>query len=157
GDSEGSLREAKAALALTPNNVEAHKNAGLAYQAMRKFDACSLELREALRVKPDYETVHFDFAILLYNKGDLEGSIAEYKRDFEGAASGFRKAAFLETCDPGPHFRLGALRENQKIYVATLVVYRLTLQLDSVSDEVHSLAGRVSIAIKDFPRALIGL
>ena len=43
GDSEGSLREAKAALALTPNNAEAHKNAGLAYQIMRKFDACSSE------------------------------------------------------------------------------------------------------------------
>ena len=36
---EDGLREAKAALALTPDNAEAHKNAGLALATMRKFDA----------------------------------------------------------------------------------------------------------------------
>jgi tetratricopeptide (TPR) repeat protein len=79
GEEDSSLRTAKAALAVTPNNAEAHKNAGLALESMRKFDAAVEEYREALRLKPDYEMVHFDLGILLYDKNDFDGAIAEYK------------------------------------------------------------------------------
>jgi tetratricopeptide (TPR) repeat protein len=80
GDSEESLRQAKAALAQYPENAEAHKNAGLALLLARKYDAAALEYREALRIKPDYELVRFDLGVLLHDKGDLDGSIAEYKK-----------------------------------------------------------------------------
>jgi len=80
GDSEESLREAKAALAVTPNNAEAHKNAGLAYQFMRRFDAGVLEFQEALGIKPDYQAVHYDLGILFHNKGDLDPAVAEYRK-----------------------------------------------------------------------------
>jgi len=80
GDAEQSLRAAKAALAATPNNAEAHKNAGLALETMRKYDAAEKEYQEALRLKPDYENVHADLGILLYDKNDYDGAIAEYKK-----------------------------------------------------------------------------
>lgn len=80
GDAYGSLREAKAALSATPSNAEARKNGGLALETMRRFDAAAEQYREALRLKPDYQSVHFDLGILLYDKGDLDGAIAEYKK-----------------------------------------------------------------------------
>jgi|GEM_PF-1414633 len=79
GDEKGSLQAAKAALAATPNNAEAHKNAGLSLETMQKFDAAAKEYSEALRDKPNYESVHLDLGILLYDKSDFDGAIAEYK------------------------------------------------------------------------------
>jgi len=58
GDQEEGLRQARAALALNPNNAEAHKNAGLALDATRRYDAAFAEYNEALRLKPDYEVVY---------------------------------------------------------------------------------------------------
>jgi tetratricopeptide (TPR) repeat protein len=54
GDSDDGLREAKVALTRTPENAEAHKNAGLSLDLARKFDAAADEYQEALRIKPDY-------------------------------------------------------------------------------------------------------
>jgi protein O-GlcNAc transferase len=79
GDPEGSLKAARAALAATPNNAEAHKNAGLALGAMEKFDTAAMEYHEALQIKPDYESVHFDLGILLNQMNDIDGSISEYQ------------------------------------------------------------------------------
>ena len=79
GDSQGSLEAARAALAATPNNAEAHENAGLTLGTMEKFDAAREEYREALGIKPDYETVHFDLGMLLTQMNDIDGSISEYE------------------------------------------------------------------------------
>jgi tetratricopeptide (TPR) repeat protein len=80
GHEEEALRSAKAALRVTPNNAEAHKNAGLALEAVQKFDAAIEEFREALKIKPDYENVRYDLGLLLYDKNDFDGAITEYKK-----------------------------------------------------------------------------
>jgi len=104
GEAEESLRAAKAALAITPANAEARKNAGLALEAMRKFDAAMEEFREALRIKPNYESVHYDLGILLYDKNEYDGAITEYK-----------KALALDPNDIPAHMNLAlAYRERTK-------------------------------------------
>jgi tetratricopeptide (TPR) repeat protein len=80
GEAEEALRAAKAAAAATPNNAEAHKNAGLALESMRKFDASAAEYREALRIKPDYAYALYDLGLLLYKQNDFDGAIAQYKK-----------------------------------------------------------------------------
>ena len=94
-DSEGALREAKAALLQNPNNAEAHKNAGLALDEAQKFDAAILEYKEALRIKPDYSNVHFDLGIHYSQIHDYDDSIVEY-----------RKAIALDPNNPDPHYNL---------------------------------------------------
>jgi tetratricopeptide (TPR) repeat protein len=102
GDPEESLRAAKAALEATPNNAEAHKNAGLALEAMRKYDAAEKEYQEALRLKTDYQLVHFDLGLLFYYQNNFDESIAEYK-----------KALALDPNDAGARLNLG-LAYNEK-------------------------------------------
>jgi tetratricopeptide (TPR) repeat protein len=72
GDPEDSFRAAELALDATPNNAEAHKNAGLALERMQKYDAALAEYREALRLKPDYEAVRYNLGILLHNKDSFD-------------------------------------------------------------------------------------
>ncbi len=54
------LSEAKAALALNPDDAEAHKNAALALDSEQKYDAAIGEYKQALRIKPDYAVAHYD-------------------------------------------------------------------------------------------------
>jgi Flp pilus assembly protein TadD len=58
------------ALAQNPDDAEAHKNAGLALGDQQKFDAAASEYREALRIKPDYTSVHYNLGLLSYNMHD---------------------------------------------------------------------------------------
>ncbi len=95
---EDSLREAKAALAESPENAEAHKNAGNALLMERKYDAAMLEFNEALRIKPDYEVVRFDMGYMLDCKGDRVGAMEEY-----------RKALALNPNDVDARYNLGTL------------------------------------------------
>ena len=64
GDQDEALRQAKIVLAQDPENAEAHKNAGLAFYYMQKFDAAEQEYMEAVRIKPDYAAVRFDLRLL---------------------------------------------------------------------------------------------
>jgi tetratricopeptide (TPR) repeat protein len=80
GEGDQALREAKAALGRTPNNAEALKNEGLAFENLRDFDASIDAYQKALKIEPDYEAVHYDLGRVLFYKGDLDQSIVEYKR-----------------------------------------------------------------------------
>lgn len=80
GDQESALREAKAALNATPDNAEAHKNAGMALAAMRRFNAATAEFREAIRIKPDYEAAHAEMGTMYDAQGDWKNAAAEYTK-----------------------------------------------------------------------------
>jgi tetratricopeptide (TPR) repeat protein len=105
GDAEAALNAARAEQAATPDNIEAHKIAGLALVTMRKLDAALVEYREALRLKPNYELVHYDLGILYDFKNDKQAAIAEYKAALE-----------LNPKDTNARFKLGkALRALGRI------------------------------------------
>jgi tetratricopeptide (TPR) repeat protein len=57
-DSERGVVEARAALARTPNNAEAHKNMALNLEKQKQFDAAIAEYQKALAIKPDYTVIH---------------------------------------------------------------------------------------------------
>jgi tetratricopeptide (TPR) repeat protein len=155
GDNEESLRIAKVALAAVPNDAEAHKNAGLALENMRKFDAAAEEYRQALQIKPDYALVHFDLGVLLYNKGDFEGSISEYKKslalnardlearidlglaysqvnDGDNAIRVLREAKKLAPRDFSVRQNLGSVLVQQRLYADAVVELR---ELEAMAPE----------------------
>lgn len=126
GDDEECLRLAKATLQENPNNPEAHKAAALALEGMRKFDAAEQEFREALRLKPDYELIHFDLGVLLTEKNDLDGAIAEYK-----------KALALKPQDVYAHQNLGLVYQDKKDYESAVRELRAGKKLDPKNERVR--------------------
>ena len=100
---EDALSEAKAALAATPDNPEAHKNAGLAMAAMRKFDASEAEYQAALRLKPDYEAARLDLGIMYALKGNVDNATTQYK-----------KAIALDPTDTTAHYNLGVIATTRR-------------------------------------------
>ena len=104
------ISEARAALKRTPENAEAHKNMGLAWEVERKFDAAVSEYREALRIKPDYAVVHYDMGILYADNRDFEGAVGEYKKAVALDPGDARYHNNLRSCPqkergPGPAIR----------------------------------------------------
>ena len=80
GDNEGGVAEARAALARTPDNAEAHKNMGLNLGDMKQYDAAIAEYQKALAIKPDYTAIHFDLGILYLDRGDYRNAISENRK-----------------------------------------------------------------------------
>jgi tetratricopeptide (TPR) repeat protein len=119
GDPESALREANAALEETPNNAEAHKNKGLAFENLRNFDAAAAAYQTALQLKPDYENVLYDLGILKFDKGDMDGAIAEYK-----------KALALKPDDVNARYNLGVTYGQKGDYVSAIREYREVKRLD---------------------------
>lgn len=68
GDDEAALGQAREALKITPNNAEAHRDAGLALADMKMFHAAAEEFKTALRLKPDYQTARADLGTAFANQ-----------------------------------------------------------------------------------------
>lgn len=130
GDYEESLREAKAALAITPDNPEAHKFAGLALTTLRKYDAALVEFKEALRLKPDYETAHLDMALAFTDM-----------RDWNDALAQFQKAIALDPDDIEAHYNLGYCWDQTGDFQSAIREYREVKRIDP-----HRFDGRQNLA-----------
>lgn len=144
GDQEESLRQAKAAIAETPDNAEAYKNAGVALEEMRKFEASEHAYREALRIKPDYENVHFDLGNLYSAKGDLQGAIDEYK-----------KALTLDPKDIGAHVNLAYAYFDKKDFDSAIKVLREGKKLDPRNVNIRRDLGSALLQSNQSPQAVV--
>jgi tetratricopeptide (TPR) repeat protein len=79
-DDNDAINEAKAALALNPNDAEAHKNEALALSQDRHHDAAVEEFKQALRIKPDYAGARSGLGLVYARMQDYPSAIAEYKK-----------------------------------------------------------------------------
>src|SRR5260370_908118 len=116
---QAALREANAALEETPNNPEAYKNKGLAFEMLRNFDAAASAFQQALQLKPDYQYVRYDLGILLFDKGDMDGAIAAYK-----------KALALQPDDVNTRYNLGLAYDRKNDYASAIPEYRAATPRD---------------------------
>jgi tetratricopeptide (TPR) repeat protein len=146
GDPEQTLREARIALARTPENAEAHKNAGLALETLSKFDAAALEYKEALRIKPDYQVVHYDLGLLFYRQRDWDASITEYK-----------KAILLKPADINAHYNLGVTFADKGDIDSAIREYREGKRLAPDRFDVRMNLSSALIGAGLYPQAIVEL
>lgn len=143
GDVEEGLRQAKAALAVTPQNAEAHKVAGLCLVALEKGDAALTEYKEALRIKPDYAVVHYDLGLFYYGRRDMDASIEEYK-----------KAILLEPKEIENHYNLGIAFEGKGDLDAAIREYREAKKLDPKFYPARHNLGAALMNMQLYPEAI---
>lgn len=143
GDPEQAVREARIALARTPENAEAHKNAGLGLESLSRLDAAILDYNEALRIKPDYQAVHYDLGLLFYRKRDWTASITEYK-----------KAILLNPADINARFNLGLSLTEKGDIDSAIREYRETKQLAPDRFDVRMNLSYSLIRATSYPEAV---
>lgn len=66
---ESALRRA---VALTPNDAEAHNNLGVVLNAQGSVDAAAASFRKALKINPKFADAHCNLAMVLQSKGQLK-------------------------------------------------------------------------------------
>jgi tetratricopeptide (TPR) repeat protein len=119
GDYERALSEARIALSANLNDAEAHKNEGLALHVLERYAASEQEFQAALRLKPDYAVVRFDFGLLFYDEGKYDQAIAEYK-----------KAIALNFPDSDIHYYLGLSFEGKGELDSAIREYREAVKME---------------------------
>jgi tetratricopeptide (TPR) repeat protein len=111
-DFADAAREAHAALDLTPNNAEAHRNMGIVL-SKQNFDAAIAEYQQALALKPDYALARYSLGMLYSERGDLDRSAEEY-----------RKAIALDPTDWRSPYNLALVLERKKDWEGAIRAYR---------------------------------
>jgi tetratricopeptide (TPR) repeat protein len=75
GETEAAIRELQQAIALSPNDEDAHYNLGIALARAGREDDAIREYEAALRLFPDYAEVHNNYGNLLLRKGRVAEAI----------------------------------------------------------------------------------
>ncbi len=96
GFHDDAVREFRQALAMNPENVDAHVGLGASLAQLGQFDEAESHLRLAIRRAPDHARAHESLGIALAEQGRL----AE-------AAESFRQSVRLDPERPTAQFRLG--------------------------------------------------
>jgi tetratricopeptide (TPR) repeat protein len=79
GDTAGAIAEWQAAIALDPNNWQAHNNLADAYTASGKYDLAEKECRALVRQRSSDWRSHSKLADLLEKRKDYVNAAAEYR------------------------------------------------------------------------------
>ena len=130
GDADGALREARSALALEPENEEAHKNAGLAFLNLQSFTASEKEFTESLRIKQDYAQARLD-------QGLQCPGIAGVGKDFR-SDRGIQAGTAIAPKRTPIRLELAAALEKNENWVEALEQYRQASLTDPNPDTESS-------------------
>jgi Flp pilus assembly protein TadD len=154
------------AIAVTDGNFLAHNNLGLARQRAGDLDGAEAELREALRLAPDYVDAHFNLGLTLERQGRLDAAVAEYvevlrrapaharalaslgaarheQGDLDGAVADLRRALALHPDLLEAHVNLGAVLHAQGDLASAAAEYTAALRLAPANPEAHNNLGNV--------------
>ncbi|MEE9203857.1 MAG: tetratricopeptide repeat protein [Nitrospirales bacterium] len=77
GDLEGSVREFRDAIRLSPEIPAPHNNLGMALHAQGEFTGARVEFLEAIRLNPRYAPARSNLGFVFFERGDL-GSAVEH-------------------------------------------------------------------------------
>ncbi len=144
GDQEEALRLAKSALASGAGGAEAHKNAALALEAMRKTDAAKQEYDAALTIKPDYSAAVYDAGNLMRETGRLNDAIAYYKR-----------AIALDPGYANPYHNLGITYEQLGQFDLAIPEFREAKRLSPTTLDTRNELARSLLHHGDFHEAVV--
>jgi tetratricopeptide (TPR) repeat protein len=108
-----------AAIALDPDDPEAHGNLAIALIALGRIDAAEEHLRRALEILPTYVVAHRNYGGLLQRRGELETSLDH-----------LRAAVRYGPSDALAHSNLANLLLHTRRYDEALHHFRVATRLD---------------------------
>ncbi len=119
----------KRAIEVQPNNGEAHRLLGLAYEKNAQLNDALAELRKATQVEPDNARYHRDLGTFFTHRGRYADALTE-----------FQKMAALAQNLPDSHYVLGIGLENLKRFAEAERELRTAIRLEDSSRSENALA-----------------
>ena len=163
------LEALERAVALQPQDAEAHGNLGNAYRARHRPEDAAASHRRAIAIRPDYPEAHNNLGCALRDMGRLDEAAASYRRalairgDFamaranlsetlrlagklEEAATSYADALILKPADTELHNRLGSVLCDLGRLKEAEESSRRALALEPRRAELHSNLAMVLMA-----------
>jgi tetratricopeptide (TPR) repeat protein/ubiquinone/menaquinone biosynthesis C-methylase UbiE len=80
GRSYESVNASQTAVAISPQDAEAHSNLGVILQELGRLDEAERSYKQAIALKPDYIEAHYNLGITLQELGRLDDAKASYNK-----------------------------------------------------------------------------
>jgi tetratricopeptide (TPR) repeat protein len=80
GQLETAVKHFEQALAIKPDNAEAHSNLGNTLQELGQLEVAVKSFEQALAIKPDFAEAHYNLGITLKELGQLEEAVKSYEQ-----------------------------------------------------------------------------
>ncbi len=171
------------ALAVTPNNVNALIDYGVAFEQQGRLSDALAQYREAARIAPDSVQAHYNIGNALDKLGRPEEALPEHREalrldpntaslhegvgdvlvelgNFDEAMNEFTNAAQLDPAYPWPHFQMGKVLLKQGRDAEAIDQFRTALRLDPENFQIlayiaHVLAAEENPQIRNGKTALV--
>jgi tetratricopeptide (TPR) repeat protein len=176
GDFQGARSEYEAALTVPPRRADILSNLGAVYARLGQYDEAIKRYKEALKVDPQQYSARLNLGIAYFQTGDfalaqeaLSTVVAAQSDNYQArlllglcyfqlnklneAASQLEIVYDKQPTDVGAAYALGSVYISlNKLERAQELVNQVFRQLDSA--EAHLLMGSLSLAAKNFPKAI---
>lgn len=146
--------------------AEIHAELGLLYSRQKDLPKAVWHYQQALNLKPDWEQLQYNLAVILHQLGDWQGAIAAYRRtialkpDFAAvyfnlgvlhdqrieiaeAIENYYQAIKLQPDYVKAYSNLGSIFAKQKKLTAAIEVYQQGLKIDPTWGTLHNNLGQV--------------
>jgi len=176
-DGRGAVDSLQQAVKNDSNNAAAHYQLGLAFDMQHNEGQAEAELRESVRLRPDFTDAQRALANLELRRGDLDAltqtaqliiggapdspdgyllrAVAEMNRKkYPEAEQDLRKAGAVAPNNPAPLVQLGNLRQLQKQYGEAIKFYQQAQDKDPASTDALQGMMNTYIAQKQLDQAV---
>jgi len=174
GEAEACYRQA---VALNPNNAEAHLNLGFVLGGQKLLDEAERSLAQAVRLRPDLEDAHYILGTIAEGRNDLGAAAGHFGRALEINPAlevacrdlcrvQFRRGQYAlarQVIDKGLalnpdnadfHYYRGNLFLHEKHCESAIACYRRALAISPEYAEVHANMGKAFMELGDVEESI---
>lgn len=143
GRNADALNPMQKAVALLPNDAEAHNNLGAILTDLGRLDEAVCRYQRALRIKPDLADAYYNLGNTFTNLGRLTEAETNYRRALE-----------IRPDDAKTHYNLGVILQNLNRLNEAEASYSRALQLKPDYADAHYNLGNLLLKQSSFEQAI---
>lgn len=177
GAYEEAVAELEKAIALDPDNADAHRNLGIAYGELNRWEESAAAYERAIEIDPDFGEAYADLTAAYFHLGRIPealeagekaielapdsatahnnlGVVYEQQGEFDKAIAEYERAVELDPSDPNPHNNLGIIYKQQGEFDQAIAEYEKAIALDPGDPKPHNNLGNVYKQQGEFDQAI---
>ncbi len=127
----------------SPGKARPHNNLGDVYNKFGRYEEAAAELKESIRIKPDYTEARYNLGVVYGRMGLPQEALREFKM-----------AKLLRFSAPDLYYNLGVLYADLGLFEKAMEEYKIALNLNPEHDRAHNNLGVIYTGLDRHREAL---